>query len=127
MKNWLKYLLLSLSLILLVGGKYLSGASSSNQQTHFVHNSSKKAENKNAFSGSNLDKISNTDEILIEIDEEDNFHSDEFSGLSFDNSVYAEVYRILCSHSLLKKITFNKVELVSLQNKIFILFRNLRI
>ena len=126
MKNWLKYILLSLSLILIVSGN--SYAKSSLSTLDFSSNKKiikNKIEDKSLII--NLDQISDSDEILVEIDEEDNFHSDDFSGLSFDNSLYTEAFTILHTPFLWKKIAFRNVELGTLQNKIFILIRNLRI
>ena len=125
MKNWLKYILLSLSLILLVGSKYFASSSASQQLV--THTLLKKAENKNVFSNSNHYTVSNTDEILVELDEEDNPHFDEFSGLSFNNFLYNEVFAIFHTLFLWKKIAFNNLELGTLQSKIFILVLNLRI
>lgn len=126
MKNWLKYILLSLSLILIVSGN--SYAKSSLNTLDFSSNKKiikNKTEDKSLII--NLDQISDSDEILVEIDEEDNFHSDDFSGLSFDNSFYTEAFTILHTPFLWKKIAFRNVELGTLQDKIFILIHNLRI
>jgi hypothetical protein len=126
MKNWLKYILLSLSLIIIVSGNSYAKSSISKLDFSFnKKNVKNKTENKSLII--NLDQISDSDEILVELDEEDNIHSDDFSGVSFDNSFYNEAYTILHTSFLWKKIAFKNVELGTLQNKIFILVRNLRI
>lgn len=126
MKNWLKYILLSLSLIIIVSGNSYAKSSISKLDFSFnKKNVKNKTENKSLII--NLDKISDSDEILVELDEEDNIHSDDFSGVSFDNSFYNEAYTILHIPFLWKKIAFKNLELGTLQNKIFILVRNLRI
>ena len=82
MKNWVKYLLLSLSLIILVSGKFYSEPSLDSFNVSSANKLLKnKAEDKSLIV--NLEQATDSDEILLELDEEDFSHSHHFTNYSF--------------------------------------------
>lgn len=125
MKNWLKYLLLSLSLIILVSGRFHSEPSFNSLNLSSAKKTLKnKAEDKSLIL--NIDQAADSDEILVELDEEDFSQSHHFSDFSFENNFYS-TYSKLVESFLWQKIAFKNLQLGTLKNKIFILNRNLRI
>ena len=125
MKNWVKYLLLSLSLIILVSGRVYSEPSLDSFNVSSAKKILKnKAEDKSLIV--NLEQATDSDEILLELDEEDFSHSHHFTNFSFENNFYQTSYKIDKSF-LWQKIAFKNIQLGILKNKIFILIQNLRI
>ena len=125
MKNWVKYLLLSLSLIILVSGKFYSEPSLDSFNVSSAKKLLKnKPEDKSLIL--NVEQATDSDEILLELDEEDFSHSHHFTNFSFENNFYQTSYKIDKSF-LWQKIAFKNIQLGILKNKIFILIRNLRI
>ena len=125
MKKWVKYLLLSLSLIILVSGRVYSEPSLDSFNVSSAKKILKnKAEDKSLIV--NLEQATDSDEILLELDEEDFSHSHHFTNFSFENNFYQTAYKN-DSAFLWKKIAFKNIKLDILQNKIFILIQNLRI
>lgn len=125
MKNWVKYLLLSLSLIILVSGRVYSEPSLDSFNVSSANKLLKnKAEDKSLIL--NVEQATDSDEILLELDEEDFSHSHHFTNFSFENNFYQTSYKIDKSF-LWQKIAFKNIQLGILKNKIFILIQNLRI
>ena len=125
MKNWLKYLLLSLSLIILVSGRFHSEPSFNSLNLSSAKKTLKnKAEDKSLIL--NIDQAADSEEILVELDEEDFSQSHHLSDFSFENNFYS-TYSKLVDSFLWQKIAFKNLQLGTLKNKIFILNRNLRI
>ncbi len=122
MKNWIKYLLLTLFPLLLVASGKVYPVSSTHD--FFVKNS---IQNHNPLNGFfSLQKTIELKDILIEIDEEDdnfsiNFSDSTVSSFSFTAS---KLYDISLEW---KKVQLNNLHLLTLQDKVFILYRNLRI
>lgn len=125
MRNWVKYLLVSLSLIILVTSNIYHESSTESfnifsSKTHLNN----KSENKNLILSK--EQATNSDEILVELDEEDFSNSDHYTNFSFENNFYYTDYKD--SYTFLWcKIVFKSIKLGILKNKLFILIRNIRI
>jgi len=125
MKNWVKYLLLSLSLIILVSGRFYSEPSFDSLNVSSAKKLIKnKAEDKSLILS--IEQATDSDDILLELDEEDFSHSHHFTNFSFENNFYQSDSNFDKAF-LWQKIAFKNIKLGTLKNKIFILIRNLRI
>ena len=122
MKNWIKYFLLTLFPVLLfAGGKVYPTSSTQNFSTK---NSISKDNSFNGFTV--LQKAAELQDILVEIDEEESNSSDYSSNLSLFSTYSCS--SIFSFTFWKKKYTVtNQPNFLTIQNKIFILFKNIRI
>lgn len=124
MKNWIKYLLLTLFPLLLVAGGKAYPISSSSQNFSSAETIKKSIVTSNGFSS--LSEILELQDLLVEIDEEDYTFSGDFSGLSIPIFSYHS-NTLFHTSWIWKKIELQNLHLLSLKDNIFILHRNLRI
>lgn len=124
MKKWIKYTFLSLFLLLTVGGKFYSKPSTkvfstANKSINF------KTENNVLFSNTIQDI--NFNDFFVELDEEDNIHSENFTDFFFENDFYNNTNSIFDHHFVKNKTEFKNRKSFHLPSKIYILIRNIRI
>lgn len=125
MKNWVKYIFMSIFfLLLLAGGKFYPKTSLNNNFSLHQLSSSKSSEGNQIL---NLDHAINLEDILLEINEEDSNHLGQINDYFLESDLCNSIQTIFCQPFYWKKIEFKNKELISLQYRIFILIRNLRI
>lgn len=125
MKNWVKYIFMSIFfLLLLAGGKFYPKTSLNNNVSLHQLSSSKNIEGSQIL---NLDHAINLDDILLEINEEDSNHLGHMNDYILESNLYSAIQKNFYPPFIWKKVEFKNKELISLQYRIFILIRNLRI
>lgn len=125
MKTWSKFIITNILLLLLVGGKLHVFPKTFAAENVSSHKSIEKHLQGNNFI-SVSDETQNLDNVVFELDEEELSHSGGFSDFSLADHLYYLNFNIPTDF-IWKKIELRNKILLTLQSKIYILVRNLRI
>lgn len=125
MKTWTKFFITNILLLLLVGGKlHVSPKTFSAGKISSHKNIEKHSADNNFISIS--DELQDLDNVIFELDEEELSHTGSFSAFSLTDNFYHLNFNIP-NDFIWKKIELRNKILLTLQSKIYILVRNLRI